>query len=308
VLIAGAGPAGYTSAIYSARAGLKTTLLTGPLPGGQLLNTAHIENYPGYFDRPAPELMRTMHQQCLALPVNILLCLANKITKESNGFNITDSAGCKHLVDAVIIATGANPKYLGVPGEARLLGSGVSTCATCDGHFYRDQDVVVIGGGNTAVEEAIYLCTIARKVHLVHRRDSLRAEHTLQQALLTRQNIEFHWNTTVLSFEGAEVLDKVVLSNNTVLQVGGAFVAIGHTPNTDWCKDAIKLDPAGYIQTYDLEGRVSISPQPYTSVQGIFAAGDVSDSRYRQAITAAGQGCVAAIEVQKWLHDRPHSR
>ena len=303
ILIIGAGPAGYTAAIYSSRAGFKTTILTGLIPGGQLMKTTHIQNYPGHLNRPAPELMATMHQQCTELPIMILPNLVTEIL--CNPFRVIDDTGATHTPNAIIVATGADPKTLHVLGESEFMGRGISTCATCDGHFYRKQPVAVIGGGNTAVEEAIYLSSIASIVHFIHRRDALRAEHTLQQSLFALPNVQFYWNTEVQSFHGTQELTHVSLKNTTQntmqLEVSAAFIAIGHTPNTAWCANVVQLDAQGYIQTYDPSGRISETPQSHTSTPGIFAAGDVCDSRYRQAITAAAQGCVASIDAQKWL-------
>lgn len=307
ILIVGAGPAGYTAAIYSARAGFDTTILSGPIPGGQLLQTLHIQNYPGYYNQPAPNLVATMHQQCLELSVTLIPTLAQSVAL--NPLRILDDENTYHTADALIIATGANPKTLNIPGEKELMNFGISTCATCDGHFFRNKDVAVIGGGNTAMEEAIYLSSIAANVHLIHRRDKLRSEHMLQQTLFNLKNIHYHWNSQVTCFAGTKKLTSLILNNSSTLEVAGAFIAIGHIPNTSWCSNTIQCDSSGYIQTYasfHLAGHKSNAiptqtPRPYTSTPGIFVAGDACDFQYRQAITAAAQGCMASIEAQKWL-------
>ena len=291
VLILGAGPAGYSAAIYTTRAGFATTLLTGNLPGGQLMMTEHIENYPGFIGLPAYQLMQNMEQQCKDLQITILNKSAAKLSKDPLG--IIDEDQQFHNAGAIIIATGARPKLLAVPGESQFMNKGISTCATCDGYFFKDKVVAVIGGGNTAVEDAIYLSRLAKEVHLIHRRDSLRAESILQQQLFKLNNVHFQWNSQVVQFVGGDNLDRIILNTGKTLYVDGAFVAIGHKPNTDWCKDVISTDGEGYIKH-----------SPDTEITGVFVAGDVADKEYRQAITAAGQGCMAAIHAGRYLHTK----
>jgi thioredoxin reductase (NADPH) len=298
--VVGAGPAGYTSAIYAARAGIKVKLLGGPMIGGQLTMTKEIENYPGFRDRSAHKLVEIMKQQCIELGVEIVHNSA--INLGVDPLSITDCKNNTLSPDAIIIATGAAPKALGVPNESRLMnaGAGVSTCAVCDGSCFRGLEVAVIGGGNTAVEDAIYLSKIASKVHLIHRRDTLRAEYMLQQKLMQLPNVEFHWNCQVKEFVGKDLLTHLLLSTpggDTTLKVDGAFVAIGHIPNTSWCADVLPLDENGYVKT-KLSGNL---PGILTEIPGVFVAGDATDHIYRQAITAAGQGCMAALEAAKYL-------
>lgn len=299
VLIVGAGPAGYTAAIYTARAGINTTILCGPMIGGQLSMTTKVENYPGFNDFIVHKLTEAMHTQCINLGVKIVERSA--VSLEIKPLGVVDSAGDTTLASAVIVATGASPKALGIKNEVRFMsGGGVSTCAVCDGACFRGKTVAVVGGGNTAVEDTIYLSRLAKHVHLIHRRDKLRAEQMLQNRLFALDNITFHWNSQVASFEGKDSLEYLVLDTDgtqTKLVVDGAFVAIGHVPNTHWCSDNLATDGQGYIVTKSAHG----VPGVVTEVPGVFAAGDAVDSVYRQAITSAGQGCMAGIEATKYI-------
>jgi thioredoxin reductase (NADPH) len=301
VLIIGSGPAGYTASIYAARAGHKTSLITGPRRGGQLMITSLIENFPGFPDPVSgPMLMEYMQRQVENLGVWIL---ADAV--ESADFSDAKIKKCRgesgtiHRAATVIIATGANARWLGIPGEAGYHGAGVSACATCDGFFFRNKDVVVVGGGNTAAEEAIFLTNFAKSVTLIHRRDNLRAEKIMQQRLFENPKISILWNTVIVEIMGdgkkvTELLLKNVQDNSKSSKVtDGVFVAVGHQPATEIFADQLELDADGYIVTRNGRG---------TSVDGVFAAGDVCDKTYRQAITSAGYGCMAAMEADKFLH------
>lgn len=293
VVIAGAGPAGYTAAIYCARAGFEVKIIAGPMPGGQLTTTLHIENYPGVADTSAATLIATMLSQCKNLGVRVLHESATQLN--TSPISVVTKANT-HAADAVIVATGANSRLLNVEGEERLFSKGISTCAVCDGHFFKGRKMAVIGGGNTAAEEAIYLTGLASKVYLIHRRDSLRAEHTLRAKLFRLEaegKIEFWWSSRVHSFAGTEHLQSIQIitpDGMQRLEVSAAFVCIGHIPNTSWCSNVLDTDDAGYLRN-----------APLTNVPGVFSAGDVCDAEYRQAITAAGQGCMAALKAISYL-------
>jgi thioredoxin reductase (NADPH) len=302
LLIIGAGPAGYTAAIYAARAGMAPILVAGLQPGGQLMITTDVENYPGFADViQGPWLMEQMHAQAAHVGTRIIHDLITRVDFAAAPFRCTGDSGDVYEADAVVIATGAQARWLGLPSEQRLQGRGVSACATCDGFFYRGKTVAVIGGGNTAVEEALYLTHHAAKVTLVHRRDSLRAEKILQNRLFAHPKIDVVWNSTVREIEGGgapEVVTGVRLldtaaGTESVLPVDGVFVAIGHSPTTSVFAGHVDMDPEGYIRT--------IPGSTRTSVPGIFAAGDVQDKVFRQAVTAAGTGCMAALEAEKYL-------
>jgi thioredoxin reductase (NADPH) len=302
VLIIGAGPAGYTAAIYAARASLHPTLLTGLQPGGQLMITTDVENYPGYAEViQGPWLMEQMAAQAAHVGTRIVDDMITEVDFSSRPFRCRSDCGDIYLADSVIIATGAQARWLGLESEQRLQGRGVSACATCDGFFYRDKDVAVIGGGNTAVEEALYLTHHARHVTLIHRRDSLRAEKILQARLFAHPTVKVIWDSVVERIEASgtpEVVSGVTLRNvkthtEVILPVDGVFIAIGHTPNTGIFTDQVAMDAEGYIHTVPGSTR--------TSVEGVFAAGDVQDKVFRQAVTAAGTGCMAALEAEKWL-------
>ncbi|MFB5610616.1 MAG: thioredoxin-disulfide reductase [Nitrosopumilaceae archaeon] len=299
VVIIGAGPAGYTAGIYSSRAGHDTLILSGILPGGQLVNTTEVENYPG-FEKGimGPDLMIEMRKQTERMGAKIIDDEVSKVDFSKKPFKVSTSSQ-EFEGTAVIIATGANPRKLGLEGEQTFAGKGVSYCATCDGPFFRNQELVVVGGGDSAMEESTFLTKFASKIHLVHRRERLRASQVMQDRASNNPKITFHWNSEVEEINGDGKVQNVVLKNNKTneketLQVGGLFVAIGHEPNTKLFKDEVELDDQGYVV---LKNRTE------TSVKGVFAAGDVHDRTYRQAVTAAGFGCMAAIDVDKYLEE-----
>ncbi len=299
VLVIGSGPAGYTAAIYAARAGRKVTLLTGSQQGGQLIITSFIENYPGFSEPVSgPELMEKMREQAEKIGVNIVYDVINRVDFSQRPFKcFGDSANYESKT--VIICTGASAKWLGLKGETKYIGCGVSACATCDGFFFRNKDVAVIGGGNTAVEEAIYLTNFARSVTLIHRRDTLRAEKVMQQRLFANEKIKVVWDAKVLDIlgDGSKVtglaLQNTKTSENFELSVDGVFVAIGHQPATAIFVGQVATDDNGYI--------IKNQTNSKTSVEGVFAAGDVCNPTYRQAIVSAGQGCIAGIDADKFL-------
>jgi thioredoxin reductase (NADPH) len=302
LLIIGAGPAGYTAAIYAARANLAPILVTGLQPGGQLTITTDVENYPGFAEAiQGPWLMEQMAAQARHVGTRVIDDLIIEAELNHRPFRCIGDSGNVYLADAVVIATGAHARWLGLPSEHALQGAGVSACATCDGFFFRGKQVAVIGGGNTAVEEALYLTHHAERVTLIHRRDRLRAERILQDRLFAHPKIEVIWNSVVEEIIGAGTPPTVVgvrlLDRPTGvkrdLPVDGVFVAIGHTPVTGLFEGQIDLDPDGYIRTAPGSTR--------TSIPGVFAAGDVQDKIYRQAVTAAGTGCMAALEAEKFL-------
>ncbi len=302
VLIIGAGPAGYTAAIYAARASLSPILVAGMQPGGQLMITTDVENYPGYADViQGPWLMEQMEAQATHVGTHIVHDLITSVDFSRRPFVCRGDLGDVYTADAVIIATGAQARWLGLELEQTLQGRGVSACATCDGFFYRGKTVAVVGGGNTAVEEALYLTHHAERVTLIHRRDSLRAEKILQKRLFMHPKIDVVWNSTVREIVGGgmpEVVTGARLHNEstgaeTILPVDGVFIAIGHSPTTGVFARHIDMDSEGYIRTAPGSTR--------TSVAGVFAAGDVQDKIFRQAVTAAGTGCMAALEAEKYL-------
>jgi thioredoxin reductase (NADPH) len=302
IVIIGSGPAGYTAAIYAARASLEPVLVAGLEPGGQLTITTDVENYPGFAEViQGPWLMEQMAAQAGHVGTRIVHDLITRVDFSARPFRCTADSGDIFLADAVIIATGAQARWLGIESEQRLQGRGVSACATCDGFFYRGKAVAVVGGGNTAVEEALYLTHHADSVTLVHRRDSLRAEKILQARLMAHPKIKVVWDSVVDEIEGGgapEVVTGARLRNVKTgaiesLPVDGVFIAIGHTPNTAIFAGQLAMDQEGYIQTDPGSTR--------TTVEGVFAAGDVQDKVFRQAVTAAGTGCMAALEAEKWL-------
>jgi thioredoxin reductase (NADPH) len=302
VLIIGAGPAGYTAAIYAARANLSPILVAGMQPGGQLMITTDVENYPGFADViQGPWLMEQMEAQATHVGTRIMHDLITEVDFSRRPFRCQGDSGDTYTASTVIIATGAQARWLGLDSEQALQGRGVSACATCDGFFYRGKTVAVVGGGNTAVEEALYLTHHADKVILIHRRDSLRAEKILQTRLFSHPKIDVIWNSTVAEIVGGgapEVVTGVRLHNEntaaeTILPVDGVFIAIGHTPTTAIFSGHIDMDQEGYIRTIPSSTR--------TSVAGVFAAGDVQDKIFRQAVTAAGTGCMAALEAEKYV-------
>ena len=301
LIILGSGPAGYSASIYAARAGLNPTLITGFEVGGQLTTTTDVENWPGdYEDLQGPDLMIRMQNHAEKYGVNIVNDQIEKVDlrgeiKTLEGMN-------KYSCKSLIISTGASAKYLGLSSEEKYLGKGVSACATCDGFFYKDEEVAVVGGGNTAAEEALYLTNLCKKVHLIHRRDSLRAEKILQDRIFEKANegkINLVWNNELKEIKGdGNVVTHLNLSNYDDIQVKGVFIAIGHNPNTEIFKDQIDMKDGYIIINTGLNGNVT-----GTSVPGVFAAGDVADSVYRQAITSAGFGCMAALDAQKFIEE-----
>ena len=302
ILIIGAGPAGYTAAIYAARANMAPTLVAGLQPGGQLTITTDVENYPGFADViQGPWLMEQMEAQARHVGTIIQHDIITQVDLSRRPFQCQGDSGDIWSADAIIIATGAQARWLGLPSEQALQGRGVSACATCDGFFYRGKNVAVIGGGNTAVEEALYLTHHADKVTLVHRRDRLRAEKILQDRLFRNPKISVLWNKTVEEIIGGGVPEGVtgIRLKDTQTNVSsefafdGVFIAIGHTPTTEMFRGHVAMDADGYIQTTPGSTR--------TSVPGVFAAGDVQDKVYRQAVTAAGTGCMAALEAEKFM-------
>ncbi|HET7848242.1 MAG TPA: thioredoxin-disulfide reductase [Pseudolabrys sp.] len=309
VVIIGSGPAGYTAAIYAARAMLEPVLIQGIQPGGQLTITTDVENYPGFADViQGPWLMEQMLKQAEHVGTRIVYDHVSKADLSERPFRLECDSGDVFLADALIIATGAQARWLDLPSEQKFKGYGVSACATCDGFFYKNKEVIVIGGGNTAVEEALFLTNFASKVTVVHRRDQFRAEKILQDRLFKHAKIEVVWDTVLDDVMGAEnppKVNRVRLRNvktGAVSEraVDGVFIAIGHTPSSELFTGQIEMKPSGYI--------ITAGNSTATSVPGVFAAGDVTDDIYRQAVTAAGQGCMAALEAQKFLHAHEHER
>ncbi|AVT82986.1 thioredoxin-disulfide reductase [Rhodopseudomonas sp. P1] len=309
VVIIGSGPAGYTAAIYASRAMLEPILIQGMQPGGQLTITTDVENYPGFADViQGPWLMEQMEKQALHVGTRIKTDLVVDLDLSQRPFRLTCDSGDVYLADTLILATGAQARWLGIPSEQTYKGFGVSACATCDGFFYRGKDVVVIGGGNTAVEEALFLTNFAASVTIVHRRDHFRAERILQDRLFKHPKIKVIWDVAVDEICGAENPTKVThvrlknVKSGTTSEVkaDGVFIAIGHAPATELFKDQIKLKPSGYVEV--------AANSTATSVPGVFAAGDVADETYRQAVTAAGMGCMAALEAERFLALRAGDR
>jgi thioredoxin reductase (NADPH) len=302
VLIIGSGAAGYTAAIYAARANLAPILISGMQPGGQLTITTDVENYPGFADAiQGPWLMEQMLAQALHVETEIINDLIIDVDFLRRPFQCRGDSGDTYSGDTVVIATGAQARWLGLPSEQKFQGFGVSACATCDGFFYRDKETVVVGGGNTAVEEAIFLTNFANKVTLIHRRDELRAEKILQDRLFRNPKIDVVWNSVVeeilgsdepLGVTGARVRD-IRADSTTEIAADGVFMAIGHDPATNVFRGQVDMDDEGYVLT--------AADSTATSVAGVFAAGDVKDKIYRQAVTAAGMGCMAALEAEKFL-------
>lgn len=301
VLILGAGPAGYTAALYAARAELEPIMLAGPVPGGQLTTTTDVENYPGYPKGiSGPEMMEEFREQAERFGTRIVYDLGTEVDLSKRPFTVKGDSGT-YTCDALIISTGADAKYLGLPSEERLKNKGVTACATCDGAFYRDQDVAVVGGGDTAMEEAQFLTRMCRSVHLIHRRDSFRASKVMQARTLENEKITVHWNRQVKEVLGEDGVEGVLLEDTSggadeTLKVTGLFIAIGHKPNSEIFQGQLAMDDAGYLQTKP--------GSTYTEVPGVFACGDVADHVYRQAVTAAGTGCMAAIDAERWLAEQ----
>jgi thioredoxin reductase (NADPH) len=304
VLIIGSGPAGYTAAIYAARANLKPHLVSGLEPGGQLTITTDVENYPGFGDViQGPWLMEEMKKQALNVGTVFHNDIVTSVNFEQKPFISRTESGNEFISKSIIIATGAQARWLNLESENKFKGFGISACATCDGFFFKDQTVIVVGGGNSAVEEALFLTKFASKVILIHRRDSLRAEKILQDRLFKNNKIEVIWNSEVIEFIGDDnplMLKKAILKNTqdnktSTLEINGAFIAIGHDPATSLFKGKLEMDSENYI--------ITKNDSTETSVKGVFAAGDVRDKIYRQAVTAAGMGCMAALEAEKFISE-----
>jgi len=302
VLILGSGPAGLSAAIYTARAGLEPMLVHGIQPGGQMTITTDVENYPGFAEViQGPWLMEEMQKQAEAVGTKMIADIITEIDLSGRPFRAVGDSGDTYTADALIVATGAQAKWLGLPSEDKFKGFGVSACATCDGFFFRGREVAVIGGGNTAVEEALYLTNHASKVTLVHRRDSLRSEKILQERLFKNPKVEMRWDSTLEEVAGGEdplgvtgaTLRNVKTGDIETIPVDGVFVAIGHTPNTELFKGTLDMDNEGYL--------VTKPDSTQTNIPGVYAAGDVQDKIFRQAVTAAGTGCMAALETEKFL-------
>tara|TARA_Y100000746_G_scaffold191342_1_gene171437 strand:- start:150 stop:1064 length:915 start_codon:yes stop_codon:yes gene_type:complete len=299
--IIGSGPAGYTAGIYAGRANLKPVLFEGLESGGQLMLTTDVENYPGFDEGiMGPEMMQVFKKQAERFGTKILTETVNKIEKIEEGFKLTTSKDTYEF-KSVIISSGASANWLGVKGEKELQGYGVSACATCDGFFFKDKNVIVVGGGDSAMEESLFLTKFAKKVTVVHRRDEFRASKIMQERVLNHEQIEVAWNKEVTEIKGDKQVSSVVLKDSNSneeeeKEIDGVFVAIGHTPNVEFLDGFVELDEKGYIKT-------GFTSSTSTSMSGVFASGDVADSIYRQAVTAAGTGCQAAIDAERWLEN-----
>lgn len=303
VVIIGSGPAGLTAALYAGRADLAPIVFEGPEPGGQLTTTTDVENFPGYPQGVmGPQLMQDLREQATRFGADCRWGVVTDIDMSKRPFRLVVDEENELFAESVIVATGASAKWLGLPSEQRLRGKGVTACATCDGAFFRNQHVIVIGGGDTAMEEATFLTKFASKVTIIHRRDEFRASKVMQQRVFDHPKIEIKWDSTVDEVLGDPVVQGVRLKNlktgalEVLEDVTGVFLAIGHKPNTDLFKDVIDMDETGYIKT--------LGKSSYTNVPGIFACGDAQDHVYRQAITAAGSGCMAAIDAERWLEEQ----
>jgi len=301
-LIIGSGPAGYTAAIYAARANLKPVLYQGIQPGGQLTITTEVENYPGYPEGiQGPEMMVDFEKQAARMGADIRFGLATKVDFSATPHKVWIDDEKLIEADAVIIATGASAKWLGLESEQRLNGYGVSACAVCDGFFFRGKEVAIVGAGDTAAEEALYLSKLCTNVHMLIRRDEMRASKVMQERVFKSPNIKVYWNTDTLEIIGGKNVESVKVKNNKTgeeqtIPVSGFFVAIGHQPNSEIFKDFLDMDEAGYLKT--------IPGTSKTNVEGVFASGDVQDKIYRQAVTAAGSGCMAALDAERWLGEK----
>jgi thioredoxin reductase (NADPH) len=305
LVIVGSGPAGLTAALYAARADLRPIVIEGAEAGGQLMLTTDVENYPGFPDGIlGPELMMKFREQAERFGAEFVTADVDRVDLSATPFGAWVGA-TEYRSEALIISTGASARMLGLPSEARLLGHGVSTCATCDGFFFREKDIAVVGGGDSAIEEALFLTKFARSVTVIHRRDELRASKIMQDRAFANPKIDFKWNSIVTDVGGDGTVEVVHLRDTLTddpskLDVGGLFVAIGHDPNTKLFDGQVDLDENGYV----------VLPRPgstSTSVEGVFAAGDVADQVFRQAVTAAGTGCMAAIEAERWIEARRHA-
>jgi thioredoxin reductase (NADPH) len=302
-LIIGSGPAGYTAAIYASRAGLNPVMYQGPQPGGQLTITNDVENFPGYADGiQGPEMMQDLEKQARRFGTDVRYGMATSVDFNSTPKKVFIDDTHEIHADSVIIATGASAKWLGLPSEAKYNGLGVSACAVCDGFFFRNQEVAIVGGGDTAAEEATYLANLCSKVHMIVRRDQLRASQIMQKRVTSNPKIQMHWNSQTEEILGdGNGVTGVMIKNHitnveTVLPITGFFVAIGHKPNTDIFKGFLDMDEAGYLMTEKGSSR--------TNIEGIFASGDAQDHIYRQAVTAAGTGCMAALDAERWLTEQ----
>lgn len=303
VLIIGSGPAGYTAGIYAARAGLNPVLVSGNQVGGQLTITTEIENFPGFPDPIGGiDLMQRMKDQALNVGVTIVDDIINEVDFSTAPYHCNSAADNLFCGETVIIATGASARWLGLESEKKFLGFGVSGCATCDGFFYRNKDVAVVGGGNTAAEEALYLTNFAKSVTLIHRRDALRADKLMQQRIQNNHKIQVEWDSVVEEIVGNEkplsvtglIIKNIKTDRTKEIKVDGIFIAVGHHPNTEIFKDVLKLDKEGYIETK--------ADSCQTNILGVFAAGDVQDPYFRQAVIAAGTGCIASLEAERYLN------
>lgn len=303
VIIMGSGPAGFTAAIYAARADLKPLVFEGAEPGGQLMTTTDVENYPGFPNGVmGPEMMNMFREQAQRFGADTRYGFVTNVDTSQSPFKLTIDESYDVFAKSLIVATGASAKWLNIESETRLRGYGVSACATCDGAFFRNQHVVVVGGGDTAMEEASFLTKFASKVTLVHRRDEFRASKVMQTRVLENPKVDVAWNSVVHEILGDKVVQGIVLRNvndgtlTNLDDVTGVFMAIGHKPNTDLFKGVLEMDDVGYIKTH--------GKSTHTNVEGIFACGDAQDSVYRQAITAAGTGCMAALDAERWLAEQ----
>lgn len=302
VVIIGTGPAGLTAAIYAARANLSPLVIQGPQPGGQLITTTDVENYPGFPDGiMGPEMMQKFEAQAERFGAILQWGMVTHVDFSERPFKLVVDEEKPVLADTVIVSTGASAKYLGLENESRLLGKGVSACATCDGAFFRNQELAIVGGGDTAMEEALFLTRFATKVYVIHRRSEFRASQIMQDRVINHEKIEVLWNTVVDDVLGDTLVEGLAIRNvetgeARTLPVQGFFVAIGHQPNTAIFQDWLDMDETGYIKTKP--------DSTYTNVEGVFACGDAQDHVYRQAITAAGTGCMAAIDAERWLADQ----
>ena len=303
VVIVGTGPAGLTAALYTARANLAPLVFQGPEAGGQLMTTTDVENYPGFPEGIlGPEMMQKFEAQAVRFGADLRWGMVTAVDFTQRPFRLLVDGDKPFLADAVIVSTGASAQYLGLSNEKRLLGHGVSACATCDGAFFRNQDVAVVGGGDTAMEEALFLTRFASRVHVIHRRGELRASKIMQERARANPKIEFVWNTAVEDVMGEKEVEAIRLKNlesgeSSVLALQGLFLGIGHRPNTAIFRGWLDMDELGYIRT--------LPDSTYTNVDGVFACGDVQDHVYRQAVTAAGTGCMAAIDTERWLAEHP---
>jgi len=301
-LIIGSGPAGYTAAIYTSRAGLNPVVYTGPEPGGQLMMTTDVENFPGYPEGVlGPEMMEDFKKQAEKVGAEVRMEVITSVNFNGKTHKVVTEMGHEIEAESVIIATGASAKWLGLESEKRLMNKGVSACAVCDGFFFRDQNVILVGGGDTAAEEALYLSKIVKKVYMLVRRDELRASKIMQKRVLENEKIEVLWNTEIKEILGDQFVESVDVRNNKTdevknIEVAAVFVAIGHKPNTDIFKEFIDLDEQGYIITEKSTMK--------TNVEGVFACGDVQDKVYRQAVSAAGTGCMAALDAERYLAEK----